>query len=307
MPKMVLVSIILCTRNRAAKLRRTLQSIQALEQPRDADYELIVVDNGSTDETADVCASLEPELGGRLRRIFVEEPGKSRAANAGFEVARGEIIAFLDDDVLPQRDWLAVVCREFSAAPTLGAISGRVELFNPADLPTSIRRQTERIEFQSVDDAFNLFTGCNVAVRRGLIERLGLFDPALGPGSRVGIAEDSDFFYRAWKAGGKLVYVPSLFVHHDHGRRTENDKVKLARGYIMGRGAFYAKHILRGDLTVARAMYWEIGGALRALRQGRHDLGWKHIGWLLQGFLHYPIHRTLAAARNLFRKPARES
>lgn len=282
-----LVSIIVCTRNRAAKLRRTLQAIQALEIPAGADCEVVVVDNGSTDETTEVCASLEESFQGRLHRIFLPNPGKSRAGNAGFEVAHGSIIAFLDDDVLPRSDWLWVICREFSADRDLGAISGRVELLNPVDLPIAVRRQTERLQFQSLGDAFGLFIGCNLAVRRTLIERSGLFDPDLGPGSRFGVAEDSDFFYRVWKAGEKLVFVPSLFVYHDHGRRTLEAKLDVARGYILGRGAFYAKHVLCRDWRVARALYWELISAWHSLFDRQDHLGWRHMAWLVKGFLGY--------------------
>jgi glycosyltransferase involved in cell wall biosynthesis len=282
-----LISIIVCTRNRAEKLKHVLHAIQALDIPAGADYEVIVVDNGSTDETAAVCAGSEASFHGRLHRIFLPNPGKSRAGNVGFASARGSIIAFLDDDVLPRRDWLGVVWHEFSADPDLGAISGRVELANAADLPIAIRRQDERMEFRSLDDAFHLFIGCNLAVRRTLIERSGLFDPNLGPGSRFGVAEDADFFYRAWRAGGKLVYVPSLFVHHDHGRRMREAKLAVARGYILGRGAFYAKYVLQRDSIVARAFYWELKSGCSSLVSREDELKWRHVIWLLKGFLGY--------------------
>lgn len=84
-----LVSIVITTRNRAAKLDQTLRSLPNLEVPPGFDYEVVVVDNGSSDDTARVCARFEPPFGGRLRRIFVPTPGKCRACNAGMEAARG--------------------------------------------------------------------------------------------------------------------------------------------------------------------------------------------------------------------------
>ncbi len=268
-----------------------MEAIRALEVPPGADYEVIVVDNGSADETAEVCRSLESSFAGRLRRVFLPVPGLSRAGNAGFAVARGELIGFLDDDVLPRPDWLGVVCQEFSADPSLGAISGRAELLNPEDLPISIRRHTERVEFRSLGDAYCVFTGCNLVVRRVLVERVGLFDPDIGTGSRFGSAGDTDFFYRAWKAGAKLVYVPSLFVHHDHGRCTPEAKLKLARDYVVGRGAFYAKHVLGRDGQAAREMYWEMTKGLADLFHPADELGWRFLAWLLKGFLGYCLLR----------------
>ncbi len=297
-----LVSIIVCTRNRAEKLSRTLQAIQMLAIPAGADFEVIVVDNGSTDRTAEVCANVEGAFQGRLKRIFLESPGLSRAGNTGFGAARGSIISFLDDDVLPRRDWLEVVWRQFSGDQELGAISGQVALLNADDLPISIRRLTELTEFQSLAHAFGLFIGCNLAVRRRLIERVGLFDPDIGTGTRFGSAGDSDFFYRAWKAGEKLLYVPSLFVHHDHGRSTREARFKVSRDYIVGRGAFYAKHVLRKDGGVARASYWEFLSAWRSLFDRKDDLGWRHLVWLLKGFVGYGL---MVAGRSVTRSSGR--
>jgi GT2 family glycosyltransferase len=184
--------------------------------------------------------------------------GKSHALNTGIREARGKIIAFVDDDVHPASDWLEVIWREFSADPNLEVVSGRVELLNPADLPITIRRQSKRVVFQSLTDSFNVMVGCNAAVRRALFDRIGYFDVDLGPGSEFESAEDADFFFRAWRSGAKLVYEPSLFVFHDHGRRTQSAGVKVRRGYAVGRGAFYAKHLLKGDLLVLGALRREV-------------------------------------------------
>lgn len=285
------VSILICTRNRAAKLPHTLEAIRALEVPAGAEYELIVVNNGSTDATAQICERYRECFGGRLRTIFLAEPGLGRARNAALAVATGEIIAFTDDDVVPQADWLLVICREFAADPELSLISGRVELADPLDLPISIRRSTGRAEFTSLGDAFSLLIGCNFAFRRGLLGRIGLFDPDFGAGARFPSSEDSDFYYRAWRAGKRLVYVPSMFVQHDHGRRFPEAWVKITRNYIIGRGAFYAKHSLRRDKTVIKEMYWELLKGWRGLFDRDNDLGWNHLRWLLNGILRYSLMR----------------
>ncbi len=297
-PAAQVVSIIVCTRNRADKLQNALEAIRDLEVPADADYEVIVVDNGSTDPTPEVCAQIAPTFRGRLRRIFLETPGLSRAGNTGFAACRGSIVAFLDDDVLPHKDWLVVVSREFGQDTQLGAISGRVELSNPADLPMATRRHTERINFNCVGHAFSLLIGCNLAIRRELVERVGLFDPDLGTGTRFGSAGDSDFFYRAWKAGEKLVYVPAMFVRHDHGRRSLEAKLKVSRDYVVGRGAFYAKHILRGDRDIVKAMYWELHEDRRSLFDRGDPLRWRHPRWLLEGFLRYTLMRASRRLRS---------
>jgi len=285
------ISIVICTRNRAPKLRVTLEAIRRLEIPSGSSLELIIIDNGSTDDTASVCAEYENVFLGRLHRVFVAEPGLGRARNVGLAHATGEIIAFTDDDILPKPDWLLVICREFAADLNLSMISGRVELANPNDLPMSIRRRTDRTDFGLLGHSFSLFIGCNFAIRRELIDRIGQFDPDFGAGARFCSSEDSDFFYRAWKAGEKLSYVPSLFVHHDHGRRMPEDRTKLARNYILGRGAFYAKHALRRDMTVIKEMYWELLKARRALFDRHDELGWRYMIWMLRGIVGYGLLR----------------
>lgn len=295
-----LISIVLCTRNRAAKLKQALQSILALKLPPGGDYEVIVANNGSTDDTSQVCSGMEPSFNGRLHVTFVPEPGKSGAANAGINLARGEIIAFIDDDIYPQSDWLEVIGREFSHDPDLQLLCGRVELFNPADLPITIRRQKDRIAFQTVSDSFNLTVGCNCAVRRQLFDRVGCFDRDLGPGTRFESAEDADFFFRAWRSGARIVYEPSLFVFHDHGRRTQEDRWSIRRSYAVGRGAFYAKHLLKNKLLILRAMAGELEWGLKMFVRREGDKGWQFI-WLSKGFARFCWRRTarlFSPARN---------
>jgi GT2 family glycosyltransferase len=285
----MVISILICTKDRPEKLRETLIAIASLEVPPAADYEVLVVDNGSKSEgTAKVCSEMEGAFKSALRYVTLPVAGKSRAANAGFKMLRGEIIAFLDDDILPRKDWLSVIYREFSSNADLGAISGRVELRDPEDLQFGVRRIEERAKLSSPMDACNLFIGCNFAVRRALIEKHGLYDPLLGPGSWIGSAEDLDFCYRVWKAGEVVVYEPSLFVSHAHGRRTAKESADIRRSYMVGRGAFFAKHIWQRDSKIAREMYWNVRSEARdVFRQG----GWeslRHLVWLASGFFRYP-------------------
>lgn len=292
----VLLSIVICTRNREAKLKQTLLSVLNLEVAPDTDYELIVVNNGSTDGTAQLCADMSPRFDGRMHAIYEPKPGLGQARTTGALLARGEIIAFTDDDIVPERNWLKVIYQEFSADATLQGISGRVELLNPADLPITIRRSTERAQMESVSDAFNLFAGCNMVVRSELVRSVGLYDPDFGPGGPFLSADDADFWYRCWRRGAKLIYVPELLVYHDHGRRLPEDKQKLGRVYLIARGAFYAKHSPH-DLRVMKQMYWETRNALRSNFRGNSEWGWKHLLWLYQGFFGYWAHRVSSTVK----------
>jgi glycosyltransferase involved in cell wall biosynthesis len=290
-PKM-LISILICTKDRPQQLRETLEAIVSLELPADGDYELIVVDNGSKSEgTAQLCREMEPAFKSRLHFSALPLPGKSRAANAGFKMSRGEIIAFLDDDILPRRDWLSAIYREFSSHPELGGISGRVELRDAEDLQVGVRRKEERATYESPMDSCNLFIGCNFAVRRAVIEEHGLYDPLFGPGSWIGSAEDLDFCYRAWKTGEMMVYEPSMFVLHAHGRRSAEDGAAIKRAYVVGKGAFFAKYVLSGDTRIAKEMYWEVRSGARDVFRSGGGRSLRHLAWLATGFLKYPLAR----------------
>jgi cellulose synthase/poly-beta-1,6-N-acetylglucosamine synthase-like glycosyltransferase len=294
----MLISILITTKDRPEKLKQTLEAIASLDVPPEADYEVLVMDNGSAnDAAAKICREMGPTLRRASHFATVAGGGKSRAANAGFEMSHGEIIAFLDDDILPRQDWLSVIYREFSSDPDLGGISGRVELRDPKDLPFGIRQKTERARLNLPMDASTLFIGCNFAVRRAVIEKHGLYDPLLGPGARIGGGEDLDFCYRVWKAGERLVYEPSLFVYHAHGRQSEKHSAEIRRLYTVGRGAFFAKHVLQGDSRIAREMYWNVRTEIRdVVRPGRTE-SLRHLAWLASGFFRYSLARITGARK----------
>jgi glycosyltransferase involved in cell wall biosynthesis len=278
-------SVILCTHNRASSLQNTLEALGRMAAPPDLKWELLIVDNNSDDNTRQIVDAFTRSSDLNVRYLWEPRPGKCLALNTGIEHARGEILGFLDDDILPEKDWLVVIRREFSTDPSLGLITGRVELYDPTDLPMTIRRHAERSEIKTVDQVFDLPTGCNFAVRRELADRVGPFDPEFGPGGKFWSADDLDFFYRAWRAGEKLAYDPSLFVLHAHGRKTPEQGLRLRRDYIMSRGAFYAKHTLRRDKPAAKAMYWE----LNWWWENRKSTSGQ--AWLWKGFAAYVLAR----------------
>lgn len=274
----------ICTRNRAEKLRRVLNRITSLRVSSGVECEVLVADNGSTDRTLDVIREVAAVAPFSVRRIWHPSPGKSDATNRAVTEARGAIIGMLDDDVLPAPDWLEVISREFLNDPSLTAVCGRVELEDPLDLPVGIRRHADRFAIRTLEDVMSRCIGCNIAVRRDHVLPGQLFDPNLGPGCGIPSSEDLDFFYRLVRSGKKVVYVPSLFVHHFHGRRTEIEKQELARAYVIGRGAFYAKFLLQGDVHVLRFAYWELKGLLRSSHGGEDGQGPRTVAfWLLSG------------------------
>jgi glycosyltransferase involved in cell wall biosynthesis len=287
-----MLSIALCTRDRAAKLPNCLDSLARMRVPAGVAWELIVVDNGSVDTTAQILRDFQAKDVLPMRLCFEPRPGLSIARNHALAAARGEIIAFTDDDCRVAPDWLAVLAQEFARDPTLWLLGGRVELFNPADRPLSVRTGRAPLDLTGAIEALDVFIGCNMAFRREAFDRIGGFDPRLGPGSRAPGWEDLEFVYRLVRIGATLRYTPDWLVHHDHSRATDVQAAALRRAYMLGRGAFYAKYVLRRDPQVTRMLLWDLWTLGRAFAAGntRRD-SLAMLRALFRGFAVYALAR----------------
>lgn len=256
------ISLIICTRNRGAKLRACLAAIAQLEYS--GAWELILVDNGSTDDTPDVMKDFAQSAVIPVELLFHEVPGPAGARNVGVAQSRGRLLAFTDDDCYVAPDYLRYMERAF-ADPSIGYVGGRIMLFDPTDCPTSINeslRPWRKKPRQYV--AAGAITGANMAFRREALLGIGGFDEHLGPGTALASAEDADAAGRASVAGWSGQYCPDIVVYHHHGRK-KGDAEKLQKGYAVGRGAYHAKLLLSG-----------------AWRQGLK--GWCAIPWRVCGF-----------------------
>ena len=228
-------------------------------------WEIIVVDNNSQDDTGAVVEEFRTRAQVPVVRAFEAERGLSNARNRGLREAKGELLVFTDDDVVVDENWLMSIVGEFDADAALSLIGGRVELYDPRDQPVTIRTSRERTLFFCAGQLFSLLPGCNMALHRRVCEAVGWFDAGLGAGMATQAADDSDYCYRVFKAGFKMMYCPDVLVYHNHGRRTDEQVRDLRRGYVIGRGAFYCKHILRGDVEILRMAGKEVVSLMRAL------------------------------------------
>ncbi|HKV25998.1 MAG TPA: glycosyltransferase family 2 protein [Candidatus Acidoferrum sp.] len=258
------ISVLIASLNRSASLLNFLQELKRQAVPEGLDWEVLVVDNNSTDDTKQLISPFIAAYPDHFRYYLETRPGKSAALNTAFAESAGDILAFTDDDCLPNPDWLAAIAAEFSSDPELRALGGRVELYNNQDKPVSIRTCQERTRIASPGDLFSLFIGCNMAVHRSACEAVQGFDTSLGPGNRTRALEDMDFLYRIYKCGLKMIYSPSVLVFHNHGRKSDAQVQSLTRNYLIGRGAFYCKHILSGDRDILKMAYWEISSLTKS-------------------------------------------
>jgi glycosyltransferase involved in cell wall biosynthesis len=215
-----LISVIICTHNRAAYLEQSITSV--LVQSADADLELIVVDNCSTDATA----SVVERVAASAPVQYVHEPalGLSRARNTGRRLARGRYIAYLDDDAIAMPGWVRAIPRAFAVTSGVAVVGGRVdpvwEATRPGWLSDDLAMGLAIVNWSDEprllrDINREWLVGANIAFDAGLLDELGGFDGALGrSGRRLLSGEEIVLQHRAVARGYACVYYPQMYAHH---------------------------------------------------------------------------------------------
>ena len=240
-------SVVVCTRDRSARLIRSMSSI--LASMDDADNfagELLIIDNGSTDDTPTVIATIA-DLDPRIRSMVEPTPGIGRARTRGLSAARGDVIIWTDDDIVVPKAWVAAMLRPIvsgEADALAGGVAMADELWRPwmtADL--AARYYAHVPEPPAVSPGL---VGANMAFRRQVGERIP-FDPMLGTARYPG-AEDVLLYVQALEADYRIAGVSDATVtHHFDPNRLTSDRVeRLATGY--GRcDAYFFHHWLHAD------------------------------------------------------------
>lgn len=217
------ITVVLCTFNRSESLQKTLDSLANQILPEGVPWEVIVVDNNSKDSTRAVVDAQSHKYPNRVRYVFESEQGLSRARNTGIRQARGEIIAFIDDDVIADPMWLQNLTASFKEEAwsgsggrilppcdfrppdwlTLGGamdLGGALALFDLGDRPGELERPPY---------------GTNMAFRKKMFQKYGMFRVELGRcGTSLLSGEDIDFGRRVMLSGECLRYEPSAVVYH---------------------------------------------------------------------------------------------
>jgi glycosyltransferase involved in cell wall biosynthesis len=227
------LSIVICTRDRADSLARTLDAVSRLKAPLATSVELLVIDNGSKDNTSAAVARTQIPWA-EVRCVREPRIGLAVARNTGLKTAKGEVLIFTDDDVRPSEEWLEVHHAAY-ANPEVSAVAGKVDLsFDtpPPDWVGPVHRgflascdhgPTRIFPFQSH------LIGANMSVRASVAKKLSGFNELLGAG-RTGFWEESEFSERLLRAGLQISYEPRALVHHQiiAGRLTPSYFRKVA-------------------------------------------------------------------------------
>jgi GT2 family glycosyltransferase len=264
------------TYNRGELLGDAVRSILA-QHHTTPPFELIVVDNNSTDHTRAVVAQ-SAAADARVRYVFEPQQGSSHGRNAGISAACAPLIAFTDDDVRVEPDWIATIARAFDEHPTADVVGGRVLPIWPSPPPDWLTREhwmpLALIDYGDVPfavDASNpmCLVTANCSFRRRVFDRVGGFVAEFGLGNGVvGSVEDHELQLRVLRAGGEIWYDPRIVVH------AEIQPNRLTRAYHRrwhnGHGYFHA--LLRTEDMEQSRFGTVFGVPAHLYRQAAHDV-----------------------------------
>ncbi|MCM4079716.1 glycosyltransferase family 2 protein [Paractinoplanes hotanensis] len=256
------ITVVVCTREHPAELTKCLDSLLAQEYPA---FRVLVVDNAPvSDATAEVVRAAAAR--GPVDYMVEPKGGLSFARNAAVKAAPGQILAWLDDDEVADPHWLAEVARALHEHPDADVISGVIV---PAELETKAQIWFEQFGGHSKGRGFKadefgphtrhiqsplyplppFGTGANMTFRPGVIERIGLFDTALGAGTPAMGSEDTLAFTQVLLTGGTIVYQPSAVTRHYHRRDLEGLRKQMV-GYGTGLVAAYTSLLLSRPVLI---------------------------------------------------------
>lgn len=240
-----IVSVVMSTYNRGPLLREAIESVvdQAVPCPP---FELVVVDNNSTDETRAIVGGLIARHGSSVRYVFEGRQGLSHGRNAGIVNSHGPIVAFTDDDVRVAPDWVGTIVRALDEHPEVDYVGGKVLPRWPGPPPAWLT-PAHWAALALTDAGDRLFTvdranplclvGASLAIRRRAIELIGGFDPTFQHNGRSSSVEDHDYQLRLWRLGRTGLYDPRIVVFADvqvdrmtkaHQRRWHRDHSRIA-------------------------------------------------------------------------------
>jgi glycosyltransferase involved in cell wall biosynthesis len=285
------VTVCVPTRDRKASLVRTLRALARLDYP---DFDVIVVDQTAAiaDDPADASETILADLlacDARFTYIRSRTTGTSAARNLAIARARGQIVAFTDDDCEPASDWLRQIVAHFHTHPDVGLICGDVR-------PAPHDRTTSYVLTASVGRPRRIASpwlkwrdvgiGANMAFRREVLRVVGPYDELLCPGSALHSGQDRDITYRVLRAGYVVLDTPAVWVLHHGIRSLALSRARMHRT-ALGLGAAWMKYLRIGDVAVLPTLLhdwvgWINWGRLVRLRRG---CGVSNCVWFAWGLL----------------------
>ena len=242
----IAVSVVIPTYNRSALLRNAVASV--LAQDTQTSFEIVIVDNNSQDDTASVARALVHQHPTKVHYVLETEQGNAHARNRGVQIARGDIIAFIDDDVAVDRNWLTTFTNALAERPEMSFVGGRVlpQWNGPAPSwltpdhwsPLALLDYGPNELIISGERPRGLLTA-NIAFRRQVFSEVGQFSPHLQRvKNMIGSMEDTEFLLRVCRSGKRGLYLPQMVAKAP----VEVERLSKAyhRRWHTGHGHFYA-------------------------------------------------------------------
>jgi glucosyl-dolichyl phosphate glucuronosyltransferase len=291
------ISVVICTRNRAEDLRRAAASILCAENLAQPDWELLVIES-SSDHTPRICQEFQEKFPRHFRFLTESKLGKSHALNTGIAEARGDVLAFTDDDILCQPDYIESIRTVFNSY-SADAAQGRVLLDCEGGWPPWLDRDYLALMAdlrdwgEEVAEFDGTLCGTNMIVRAEVFQKCGGFAPELGPGG-LGMWEDTEVSLRMRQAGCRMMYAPQIVIRHQWPKARLTKSFLRSRFFGQGRAeAFYAPisasffrfglYVVKETILNELASLWHLAAgrpaaALRCQCDARSHAGffWQH-------------------------------
>lgn len=249
------LSIIVCTYNRDKYILQTLGHLSAQSASKDM-YEVLIIDNNSTDQTASICSEFLKNSNGNFQYFLETNQGHTYARNRGIKEAKGDLLAFIDDDAFVRPDYVSNIPPYFSDS-TVSAIGGRIiPVYEDAEEPdwmtkflwplvAALDKGNKSVAFTG--SKFPI--GANMVFRASIFEKYGLFDITLGRrGSGLEGGDEKEVFLRMKEENELILYAPDVVVDHIiPPKRTELSYIK---GLAVGVGTSEKRRLAKASVTV---------------------------------------------------------
>jgi hypothetical protein len=261
-------SLILSTRNRQSFASA---AVRAVLDGHQVPTEIVVVDQSDVPHPEFPTWTADP----RCSLCYLWKPGRglSLSRNTGIAASTGDILLFMDDDVLVTPEWLARIVTSLRRAGEKSVVTGRT-VGGPPEVPGAFAPSlhlSRRPIVHRGRPGRDVLLPMNMALYRTAVAEVGGFDERLGVGTRFPSSEDNDFGFRLLESGFDIVYDPEVVVVHRAWRRPQA-LLPLRWAYGRGQGAYYVKYWSRRDPYMLRRMGWDVGRHLkRAGRRLRTD------------------------------------
>ena len=279
------VSVVIGTYNRAELLGRTLAALQAQRTAPGLSWELVLVDNNSSDGTKDVVEAFKPDAGFPIVYVFEGRQGKSFAINTGVDAAHGDLVAFTDDDCRPEPTWIQAIVDgmqrwhadalggrilpDWSSPPPPWLATDRHLWTSLAMLDDTALRRVELGPWQR-EHGFRVW-GANMAFRRSVFHAVGGLNTAHGPrGEKKYSHEDIELVRKVVEAGKIVIYDPAPTVHHWVGVERMRKGFFRTHSFYYGEGSAFrtgppkSRHLLGVPPYLLGALVGHVAAWIRA-------------------------------------------